>query len=51
LIRKGVIASRSFAEILAPFREQIASSEISDIDLDSLEEARIDLHAAKLEQK
>lgn len=30
LIRTGVIGSRSFAEILAPFREQIAGMQITD---------------------
>jgi len=30
LIRKGVIGGRTFAEILAPFREQVASSDMSD---------------------
>ena len=36
LIRNGIIGSRTFAEILAPFREQVASSEIPDAELDNL---------------
>ena len=52
LIRKGVIGSRTWAEISAPFREQTASSEIPDSELDSLfEEARNDVHAANQGQK
>ncbi len=52
LIRKGVIGSRTFAEILAPFREQVASSEIPDSELDGLfEAARNDVYAAKQGQK
>lgn len=52
LIRKGVIGSRSFAEILAPFREQIAGAQIPDSELDSVfEEARNDVHAAKQGQE
>ena len=52
LIRKGVIGGRTFAEILAPFREQIASSEIHDAELDNLfEAARNDVHDAKQGQK
>ena len=48
LIRKGVVGNRTFAEILAPFREQVTNSELPDSDLDSLfEEARNDVHAAK----
>ena len=52
LIRKGVIGGRTFAEILAPFREQIASSEIHNAELDNLfEAARNDVHDAKQGQK
>ena len=52
LIRKGVIGGRTFAEILAPFREQIVSSEIHDAELDNLfEAARNDVHDAKQGQK
>jgi len=52
LIRKGVIGSRTFAEILAPFRDQVASSEIADAELDDLFEAtRNDVHSAKQGQK
>ncbi len=52
LIRKGVIGSRTFAEILAPFREQVASSGIPDAELDGLfEAARNDLYDAKQGQK
>jgi plasmid stability protein len=48
LIRKGVIGSRTFAEILAPFREQVASSEISDSELEGLfETARNEVYDAK----
>lgn len=48
LIRKGVIAGRTFAEILAPFREQVASSDMSDAKLDELfEAARNEVHDAK----
>ena len=52
LIRKGVIGGRTFAEILAPVREQIASSEIHNAELDNLfEAARNDVHDAKQGQK
>ncbi len=52
LIRKGVIGSRTFAEILAPFREQVASSAIPDAELDNLfETARNDVYHAKQGQK
>jgi len=52
LIRKGVIGSRTFAEILAPFRDQVATSEIADAELDDLFEAtRNDVHSAKQGQK
>lgn len=52
LIRKGVIGSRSFAEILAPFREQVASSDIPDSELDGLfEAARNDVYDAKQGKK
>ena len=48
LIRKGVNGGRTFAEILAPFREQVASSEIQDAELDGLfESARNDVYNAK----
>jgi plasmid stability protein len=48
LIRKGVVGNRTFAEILAPFREEVAKSELPDSDLDSLfEEALNDVRAAK----
>jgi hypothetical protein len=48
LIRNGVIGSRTFSEILAPFREQIARSGISEAELDDLfEAARNDAHASK----
>ena len=47
LIRKGVIGGRTFAEILAPFREQVANSEIPDAELDELfEAARNEVHDA-----
>ena len=48
LIRKGVIGGRSFAEILAPFREQIVSSGMQDAELDRLfETARNEAHIVK----
>ena len=48
LIRRGVYGGRSFAEILAPFREQVASSEIQDAELDGLfESARNKVYDAK----
>ena len=48
LIRKGVIGGRTFAEILAPFREQVGSSDISDAKLDELfEAARNEVHDGK----
>ena len=47
LIRKGVIGGRTFAEILAPFREQVASSDIPDTERDELfEAARNEVHDA-----
>lgn len=47
LIRKGVIGGRTFAEILAPFREQVASSDIQDAELDEIfEAARNEVHDA-----
>ena len=52
LIRKGVHGARSFAEILAPFRQQVASSEIQDAELDGLfESARNEVYDAKQRQK
>jgi plasmid stability protein len=52
LIRKGVVGGRSFAEILAPFREEIASIQIPDTELNNvLEEARNEVHAAKQEHE
>lgn len=52
LIRRGVIGGRTFAEILAPFREQVASSGIQDSELDCLlENARDEVHEAKPWQK
>ena len=52
LIRKGVVAGRTFAEILAPFREQVASSDIQDAELDGLfETARDEVYDAKQGQK
>lgn len=52
LIRKGVSGGRTFAEILAPFREQVASSEISDAELDELfEAARNEAHNTRQGQK
>ncbi|MCE3018076.1 MAG: hypothetical protein ACK56W_13330 [Pirellula sp.] len=52
LIRRGVIGGRTFAEILAPFREQVASSGIQDSELDCLlENARDEVHEAKQGQK
>lgn len=48
LIRKGVIGSRSFAEILAPSREQIARTQITDAELENaFEDARNEVHASK----
>ena len=48
LIRKGVNGGRTFAEILVPFREQVASSEIQDAELDDLfESARNEVYNAK----
>lgn len=52
LIRKGVSGGRSFAEILAPFREQVANSEIQDAELDRLfESARNEVYDAKQGQE
>ena len=52
LICKGVIGSRSFSEILAPFRQQVAGAQILDSELDSVfEEARNEVHAAKQGQE
>lgn len=51
LIRKGVIGSRTFAEILVPFRDQVRSSDIQDVGLDDLfESARNEVHEAKQRQ-
>ena len=48
LIRKGVSGSRTFVEILAPFRDQVHSSEIQDAELEGLlESARNEVHEAK----
>ena len=48
LIRKGVVGGRSFAEILAPFREEISNGQILDAELDRVfDEARNEVHAAK----
>ncbi len=48
LIHMGVIGSRTFAKILAPFREQVASSAIPDTELDNLfETARNDVYHAR----
>lgn len=48
LIRKGVNGGRTFAEILAPFREQVAASGIQDAELDNLfESARNEVFDAK----
>ncbi len=52
LIRKGVTGGRTFAEILAPFREQVVRSELSDIELDGIfETARNEVHEAKQRRK
>jgi len=52
LIRKGISGGRSFDEILAPFREQVASSEIQDAELDGLfESARNEVYDAKQRHK
>jgi plasmid stability protein len=52
LIRKGVSGSRTFAEILAPFRDQVHSSEIQDAELDGLlESARNEVHEARQGQE
>ena len=52
LIRTGVIGSRSFAEILAPFREQIAGMQITDAELENVfENARNEVHAANQGQE
>lgn len=52
LIRRGVIGGRTFAEILAPFREEVANSGIQDTELDCiLESARDEVHEAKLGRK
>lgn len=48
LIRKGVIARQTFADILTPFREQVLSSEIQKAGLDDLfETARNEVHETK----
>ena len=48
LIRKGVVGGRSFAEILAPFREEISNAQIHDDELDRVVgEARNEVHSAK----
>jgi len=52
LIRKGISGGRSFDEILAPFREQVASSEIQDAELDGLfESARNEVYDDKQRHK
>jgi hypothetical protein len=52
LIRKGVIGSRSFAGILAPFREQNDVTQINDSELDNVfEDARNEVHTAKQGQE
>jgi hypothetical protein len=52
LIRKGVIGSRSFAEILAPFRDQIDGTQITDAELENaFEDARNEVHAANQGQE
>ena len=52
LIRKGIGGGGSFDEILARFREQVASSEIQDAELDGLfESARNEVYDAKQRQK
>ncbi len=52
LIRKGVSGSRSFAEILAPFRDQVNSSGIQNSELDGLfESVRDEVHEAKQGRK
>ena len=51
LIRKGVVGGRSFAEILAPFREEISTDQIHDDELDRVVgEARNEVHSAKQER-
>ena len=41
LIERGICVKPSLAEILAPFRAEVAASGISDVELDALfEEAR-----------
>ena len=48
----SVIGSRSFAEILAPFREQIAGMQITDAELENVfENARNEVHAANQGQE
>ena len=52
LIRKGILGGRSFAEILAPFRDQVAATGMSDAALDELfETARSEVHAVKQGQR
>jgi len=52
LIRKGITGSRTFTKILAPFREEVASSEIPDAELDELfKAARNDVDSDKQGQK
>jgi len=52
LIRNGIIGSRSFAEILAPFREQIAGTQITDAELENaFDDARNEVHAANQGQE
>ena len=52
LIRKGVSGGKSFAEILAPFRKQVADSGISDSELNELfDTARTEAHEAKQGQR
>ncbi len=48
LIREGIHGGRSFAEILAPFREELASTGIQDVELDCMfEAARDEVYTAK----
>jgi hypothetical protein len=48
MIRKGVASSKAFAEILAPFRKQVAESGIFDSELkEFFETARTEAHEAK----
>ncbi len=48
LIQRSIAGSRSFAEILAPFRDEVAKSNMPDRELDELfEAARNEAFAAK----